>query len=162
MAATPITVPGAGAAFGRGERAPDFKLTALDGETVRLSDFAGRPVWVNVWASWCAPCRAEMPDIASVYGEYRDRDDAAGRPDGLVLLLVSLGEDPAIVRQYIASTRYRLPVLVDPEFALTEQYRINGLPTHFFIGRDGVIRDFAIGGLKPAGMKARLEAIVAS
>ena len=103
----PVTVPGGAAVsgpFGAGVVAPDFELQTVDGQTVRLSDFAGRPVWINVWASWCAPCRAEMPDIEQVYRELPGATPG-GAPDatgkGPVLLLVSLGEDPADVRRYL-------------------------------------------------------------
>ena len=156
-------------AYGAGRRAPDFALSALtgvgnlegrQGQTVRLSDFAGRPVWINLFASWCAPCRAEMPDINSVYQDIQAKDAQTGTADGLALLLVSIGEEPAVVQRYLDSARYRLPVLVDPAFAITEQYRIMGLPTHYFIGRDGLIRDLAIGGLKPNAMRARLAKII--
>ena len=156
-------------AYGAGRRAPDFALSALtgvgslegrQGQTVRLADFAGRPVWINIFASWCAPCRAEMPDIASVYQEVQARDAQAGTTDGLALLLVSIGEEPAVVQGYLDSAIYRLPVLVDPAFAITERYRITGLPTHYFVGRDGVIRDLAVGGLKPNAMRARLDRIL--
>lgn len=160
--AQPITVPGAGPSgpFGTGQRAPDFALSDLEGREVKLSDFAGRPVWINIWASWCAPCRAEMPDINAVYQETRAKDAEAGRSDGLALLLVSIGEDPAAVRRFLENGKYvGLPVLVDPTFAITERYRVNGLPTHYFIGRDGVIKELAIGGLKPNGMRARLARI---
>ena len=173
--AQPIAVPGgggAGSAYGAGHRAPDFPLTSLDGQTGRLSDFAGRPVWVNVWATWCAPCRAEMPDVSTVYQEERAREtlaasargeapEAGGAARGLALLLVSIGEPPDVVRRYLATTKYALPAYVDPSFAITERVRISGLPTHYFIGRDGVIRDVAIGGLKPNGMRARLARILA-
>jgi thiol-disulfide isomerase/thioredoxin len=156
--AVPVTVPGGGAAtgpLGTGVPAPDFALQTVDGQTVRLSDYAGRPVWINVWASWCAPCRAEMPDIQQVYHETQDASGGAGP----VLLLISLGEDPAVVQRYLSTTGYQLPVLLDPEYAITRDYRINGLPTHFFIDRDGKLRDIAIGGLKPNGMRARLARI---
>jgi thiol-disulfide isomerase/thioredoxin len=165
-APVPIVVPGGGAVtpFGTGQTAADFTLTNLDGQPVRLSDFAGRPVWVNVWASWCAPCRAEMPDIEAVYRELAPAagSGSTGGDGGLALLMVSIGEDPAVVRRYMQSTRYQLPVLVDPDFALTERYRVTGLPTHYFIGRDGVIKDLAIGGLKPNGMRSRLAKILGS
>jgi thiol-disulfide isomerase/thioredoxin len=161
----PVTVPGGAAVsgpFGAGVVAPDFELQTLDGQTVRLSDFAGRPVWINVWASWCAPCRAEMPDIEQVYRELPGATPG-GAPDatgkGPVLLLVSLGEDPADVRRYLESTRYRLPILVDPDFSFTRSYRITGLPTHFFIDAEGKLREIAIGGLKPNGMRSRLARI---
>jgi len=166
-APVPITVPGgpsggraegAGAPLVGGNAAPNFTLPTLDGKTVSLSDYAGRPVWVNVWASWCAPCRAEMPDINAVYQEVTARQ--AARPDkGLALLLVSIGEDPAPVRRYMDSTKYQLSVLVDPDFAITAGYRITGLPTHYFIGADGTIKDLHIGPLKPATMKTKLARI---
>jgi thiol-disulfide isomerase/thioredoxin len=152
----PITVPANGATtpFNRGEVAPNFTLQSIDGRTVSLSDFSGRPVWVNVWASWCAPCRAEMPDIGTVYQEQHAKNDA------LALLVVSIGEEPNVVKRYLESAKYQLPVLVDPGFAITERYRITGLPTHYFIGRDGIIKDFAIGGLKPNAMRSRLAKIL--
>ena len=159
----PVTVPGGAAVsgpFGAGVVAPDFGLQTVDGQTVRLSDFAGRPVWINVWASWCAPCRAEMPDIEQVYRELPGATPGgalAGK--GPVLLLVSLGEDPADVRRYLKSTRYRLPILVDPDFSFTRSYRITGLPTHFFIDAEGKLREIAIGGLKPNGIGFRLARV---
>ena len=157
IAPVEITVPtgGAASALGLGQTAPDFALTDVEGRPVKLSDFAGRPVWVNVWASWCAPCRAEMPDIDAVYREMRGGS-------GLALLMVSLGEDPTAVRRYLDTVRYDLPVLLDPGFTFTEKYRVSGLPTHYFIGRDGTIRDLAIGGLKPKGMRSRLTKLLAS
>ena len=156
IAAEPFAMPAGGASspLGLGQAAPDFTLTDLDGRTSRLSDYLGRPVWVNVWASWCAPCRAEMPDIDAVYREVR----GAGT-DGVVLLMVSLDPDPSAVRSYVTTTKYGLPVFVDPAARITERYRITGLPTHFFIDRSGTIRDLAIGGLKPNGMRARLAKI---
>src|SRR5439155_9169061 len=109
--------------------------------------------------SWCAPCRAEMPDISTVYQDVQARDGTSGVADGLVLLLISIGEDPAAVQRYLDSARYQLPVLVDPTFAITERYRITGLPTHYFVDRAGIIRDLAVGGLKPNAMRARLAKI---
>jgi cytochrome c biogenesis protein CcmG/thiol:disulfide interchange protein DsbE len=155
IAPVEIAVPSKGAKspLGLGQAAPDFSLTDIDGRPVKLSDFAGRPVWVNIWASWCAPCRAEMPDLDAVYRSVR------GDPNGVALLVVSLGEEPAAVRRYLGTTKYEVPVLLDPAFAITERYRITGLPTHFFIDRRGTIKDLAIGGLKPAGMRSRLAKI---
>ncbi len=168
IAPVEIAVPskGATAPLRTGQFAADFTLTDLDGRRVSLSDYAGRPVWINVWASWCAPCRAEMPDIDAVYREVRAAEtqrgvSAAGAQaeQGLALLMVSLGEDALAVRRYMNTTRYDLPVLVDPTFAFTERYRITGLPTHFFVDRAGTIRDLAIGGLKPNAMRSRLAKI---
>ena len=154
-APVPITVPsqGAGAPLVGGNVAPDFTLPTLDGRNVSLSDYRGRPVWINVWASWCAPCRAEMPDIDTVYQEAAAKGPGADK--GLALLLVSIGEDPAPVRRYVDTTKLQLPILVDPDFAITAGYRITGLPTHYFIGADGTIKDLHIGPLKPATMRAK-------
>jgi len=157
--AVPITVPSKGATnpLVGGNVAPNFTLPSIDGQPVNLADYAGRPVWINVWASWCAPCRAEMPDVNTVYQDVRAKQSAADQ--GLALLTVSIGEDPGAVRKYLVSTNYDLTVLVDPTFSLTEQYRITGLPTHYFIGANGVIRALHIGPLKPAAMHALLTKI---
>ena len=156
----PISVPGGGTVsgpFGSGVAAPDFALQTVDGKTVQLSDFAGRPVWINIWASWCAPCRAEMPDIEQVIKETGGGIEGSGP----VVLLISLGEHPADVERYLSTTRYQLPVLLDPQFSISRDYRVTGLPTHFFIDRQGVVRDIAIGSLKPNGMRARLARVSA-
>ena len=150
-----FVMPAGGAAspLGLGQAAPDFSLTDLDGRTSRLSDYTGKPVWINVWASWCAPCRAEAPDIDAVYRQAHDQS-------GVQLLMVSLDPEPSAVRTYLNTVKYALPVFVDPAARITERYRVTGLPTHFFIDRQGTIRDVAIGGLKPNGMRSRLAKIV--
>src|SRR5207248_3012714 len=84
-----------------------------------------------------APCRAEMPDINTVYQDLRAKQPNAEQ--GLALVTVSIGEEPGAVRKYLDTTRYPFMVLVDPSFDITEQYRITGLPTHYFIGADGGI-----------------------
>jgi thiol-disulfide isomerase/thioredoxin len=162
-AAEPIAVPSKGAItpLVGGNAAPNFTLPSIDGQSVSLSDFAGRPIWINVWASWCAPCRAEMPDVNTVYQEALARQ-GGDTSQGLALVTVSIGEDPAPVRKYLDSTHYRFLVLVDPTFDITEQYRITGLPTHYFIGADGVIHDFHIGPLKPPALRSMLAKIVPS
>lgn len=159
-AAVPITVgTNATAAIAPGSKAPDFTATDMQGRQVRLFDFAGRPVWINVWASWCPPCRAELPDIVTTFQDIVDRSPKppSGSP---ALLLVSIGEETETVRKYVSRIGLDLPVLVDPEYRITGSYRITGLPTHFFIGSDGVLHDFAIGGLKPKSMRSRLDRLV--
>ena len=156
-APVPIAFAGrGGAAVAQGAQAPDFSVPGLDGADVRLSSFAGRPVWINVWASWCPPCRAELPDIAALYQELSGR----GASSSIAVMLVSVGESVDDVRKFVERTRFPLPVLVDPEYRMTEFYRVSGLPTHFFVGADGSLRDFAIGGLKPRAMRARVERLI--
>ncbi len=159
-APVPITYAGRGGkSLAAGSTAPDFNLPSLDGSTMKLSDYLGRPVWINVWASWCPPCRAEMPDIVAVSREYVPPAETAAN-SGLAIILISIGEAAETVRKYAETTKIQLPVIVDQEYRITENYRVSGLPTHFFIGQDGHLKDFAIGGLKPKAMRARLDRLM--
>ena len=156
-APVPIAFAGRGGkAVPPGSPAPDIAVPDLDGRIVSLSGFVGRPVWINVWATWCPPCRAELPDIATIQQEFV----SSPATSALAVMLVSVGEANDVVRRFVDSTRFPLPVLVDPEYRITESYRISGLPTHFFVGADGTLRDYAIGGLKPRGMRSRVERLV--
>lgn len=158
-APVPIAFAGrGGAAIAPGSPAPDIAIPNLDGADVRLSSYRGRPVWINIWASWCPPCRAELPDIAALHQEIVARASASP----LALMLVSVGEAADEVRRFVDRTRFPLPVLVDTDYRITESYRVSGLPTHFFVGADGTLRDFAIGGLKPRAMRARVERLMAT
>jgi peroxiredoxin len=155
----PIAFAGRGGApVAPGAPAPDFAVPDLDGTLVRLSSLLGKPVWINVWASWCPPCRAELPDIAALYQEVRGRSG----PVQLALMLVSVGEVVDDVQRFVDRTRFALPVLVDTDYRITESYRVSGLPTHFFIAADGTLHDFAIGGLKPKAMRARIDRLIGS
>jgi cytochrome c biogenesis protein CcmG/thiol:disulfide interchange protein DsbE len=118
--------------------APIFSLEHLDGTQVALSDFRGKPVMLNFWATWCPPCRAEMPAIQNIAARYRD--------DGLVVLLVNQGEEAATVREYLAGIGLVATVLLDPRGGVASTYRIRALPTTVFIDREGRIRDIALGG----------------
>lgn len=159
-APVPITFAGRGGKpLAAGSTAPDFNLPSLDGSTIKLSDYLGRPVWINVWASWCPPCRAELPDIMAVSREYATPAETAAN-SGLAVILISIGETAETVRRYVETTKIQLPVIVDQEYRITENYRVSGLPTHFFIGPDGHLKDFAIGGLKPQAMRARLDRLL--
>ncbi len=151
-ASTAVDVRGAGPAPRVGTAAPDFELTSLDGKTVRLSDFRGRPVWVNFWASWCPPCRAETPDVQGAYAEKQG--------EGLVLLGISIGEGADAVRSYVQTAGITYTVLLDPDQAVAGRYRITGIPTHFFVDRDGVIRGMQSGGLSRSALLKRLAVIL--
>lgn len=130
----------------------DFSVLGLDGKTIRLSDFRGQPVWLNFWATWCPPCRAEMPDINAVYAEYA--------PKGLVILALSLGEDGETVRQYVQKAEMKFTVGLDSRREIASIYRVAGIPTHIFIDRDGVIRDMQVGGMSRDTMKKKLEKVM--
>ncbi len=123
-----------------GFSAPDFTLNALDGEKMTLSDLRGKVVLVNLWASWCPPCRAEMPALDAVYRKYRDT--------GFVVLAVNTTyqDTEADARAFVQRLGLTFPILLDRDGTTSQRYKLQGLPTSFFVGRDGIIRDIVIGG----------------
>ena len=121
-----------------GFRAPDFALDTLEGRRVRLSDLRGQVVLVNLWATWCGPCRAEMPALERVWQAYRDQ--------GLVVLAVNQREAPERVQDFVAELGLTFSVLLDRNGSVGTSYRMRALPTTFFVGRDGAIRDSVVGG----------------
>jgi peroxiredoxin len=138
-----------------GKPAPDFVLTMTDGTTQQLSSFKGKPVWINFWASWCPPCRAENPDIQDVYNQYHDSD-------GLVFLAPALGEAADSVTSYMDRADLHYPVGVDSDTQIAANYRVLGIPTHIFVDRDGIIKDMRIGGLSKKTMEKRVAAVIAT
>lgn len=136
-----------------GFRAPAFTLERLEGGQASLADFQGKPVVLNFWATWCGPCRAEMPALQRVADRYAD--------DGLVVLLVNQAEDAATVRRYLDSIGVTAPVLLDPEGTASTTYRVRALPTTFFIAGDGKVQDMTIGGpMTEAYLETRIEALL--
>jgi len=140
-----------GAAPTVGQPAPDFQATTVDGKTVRLSDFKGKPVWLTFGASWCQPCRAENPDIKAVYEK--------AKASGLEVLAVFISEDAAAVRDYADRVGLAYGKVADPDTTIASQYRILGIPSHFFIDSAGVLREMKIGSLDQAGMLRSIEAL---
>ncbi len=122
-----------------GNLAPDFQLNDLDGQAVALSDFRGRPVLVNFWASWCPPCRAEMPFIQDIYANRKWADE------GLVMLALDIGESPPTVREFVKNYGLTFPVLLDTNRDVSLEYRVAAIPTTFLIDRDGIIQEIRIG-----------------
>ncbi|MDY6846320.1 MAG: TlpA disulfide reductase family protein [Chloroflexota bacterium] len=116
-----------------------FNLTNLDGARVALSDFLGNAVMVNFWASWCPPCRAEMPLIQ----EY-----AAANQEQLVVLAINAGEENQTVQNFVASQSFEdLNFLLDPTNSVADLYRVPGLPTSLFIDAEGLLQSIHIGEL---------------
>jgi peroxiredoxin len=121
-----------------GFAAPDFTLESIDGQTVRLSDLRGQAVLINFWATWCPPCRAEMPAIQQAYDRYRDQ--------GFTVLAVNLQESDAQVRAFADQFSLTFPILMDRSGSVSAQYRVRALPSTFFVDRAGVIRNVTVGG----------------
>ncbi len=120
-----------GAPSGGGDRAPDFRLASLDGGQVTLGDYRGRYVLVNFWATWCPPCRAELPDLAGFYHEYADQ--------GFVLLGVNEGESAATAGGYLSSAGLDFPVLLDLNGSVMARYGVTGMPSSFLVDPDGQV-----------------------
>jgi cytochrome c biogenesis protein CcmG, thiol:disulfide interchange protein DsbE len=134
-----------------GSPAQDFTATTLDGKTVSLSDYRGRPVWLTFGASWCAACQAEAPDVEAAYRRFAD--------SGVVVLAVSISESASAARDYADLTGLTYPMVADPDTRIASAYRVLGIPSHFFIGRDGELHSMRVGSLSPAKMSHALKAI---
>jgi cytochrome c biogenesis protein CcmG/thiol:disulfide interchange protein DsbE len=135
--------------------APDFALATLDGEEIRLSDLRGKVIVLNLWASWCPPCRAEMPALNDAHEQYVDR--------GLVVLAVNMTfqDSEMAARAFADEFSLGFPVLLDRTGNVGRLYQMRALPSTFFIDRQGVIRKVIIGGPLPeATLLSEIEALI--
>jgi len=119
--------------------APDFQLQTLDGQAVSLGDFRGNPVLLNFWATWCGPCRFEMPFIQEIF-EKKEWSDT-----GLVILAIDIGESPSEVKEFMENYDLSFAVLLDTNQDVALEYNIRAIPTTFFIDKDGIIQDIKVG-----------------
>ncbi len=147
-----LTASPSGPAPRVGEEAPDFRVQGLDGQHLQLGDFRGRPVWISFWATWCPPCRAENPDIEEVYQKKRE--------EGLVILALSIGEDAGTVKDYVERTGLTYTIGLDQGTEVAATYRIVGIPTHYFVDRDGILRDWRVGSMSKKTMEEKVEEIL--
>jgi peroxiredoxin len=120
-------------AVAAGDKAANFKLEALDGSTVSLDQLKGKVVFLNIWATWCGPCREEMPSMETLYDELRTNRD-------FVMLAVSQDtKGRIVVAPYVEKNGYHFKVLLDPENKVGEAYEVSGVPETFIIDRGGRI-----------------------
>jgi cytochrome c biogenesis protein CcmG, thiol:disulfide interchange protein DsbE len=139
----------------QGFPAPDFALPTPGEQQVRLADLRGQVVIINLWASWCAPCRAEMPAIQRVYDANRHR--------GLEVLAVnSTSQDrEAAAISFARELELTFPILLDRDGAVSRRYLLRALPTTFFVDRSGIIRSVIIGGpMSEAVLVSQVEALL--
>jgi len=130
--------------------APDFTLDVLGGGQVTLSELRGKVVIVNLWASWCPPCRAEMPAIEKVYRANKDQ--------GLVVLGVNTTFQDSEAEAFVREFGLSFPITLDRDGAVSRRYQLHGLPSTFFIDRRGVIRSVVVGGpMSEALIQSKVE-----
>lgn len=129
-----------------GEKAPDFTLETLSGESVTLSELKGQKVFINFWATWCPPCKEEMPEMEKFQQAYGDEvallavNGTAGEKG------VGRKEKIESVRSFVHERNFTFPVLLDMELNVTsEKYQVISIPTTYFIGSDGVVQKRNIG-----------------
>ena len=142
--AVPLPVPSLDAP------APNFELDSLSGETIQLEDYRGKPVLLNFWATWCAPCRLEMPTFQHRYIEH------AG---DLAVIAVNNAESPADVQSFVAEMGLTFDILLDPDAEIQRLYQVRGYPTSFLIDDAGVIRVQHIGLMTEEQLDGYLQEI---
>ena len=147
-----------GAVPKNGELAPEFVLQSAGGAVRKLSNYRGKVVLVNLWATWCPPCIEEMPVLVQLATDYSER--------GLVVVGIAGDEDPQAVRDFLASSPVKFEVLFDPGGAIGTQYGITGYPETFFVDRQGRLGEKLIGPLPHEGrapsidLKKKIDALL--
>ncbi|MFZ6018588.1 MAG: TlpA family protein disulfide reductase [Chloroflexota bacterium] len=135
-----------------GQKFPDFSLESLDGEKITFSELVGKPIVVNFWATWCDPCKEEMPLFEAIYREN----------SGIVMLGVNYNEPANIIRRFVEERGITFPVLLDADGKIAERFQVFGFPTTYFIDRDGILRSTHVGQLDEQILSSYLEKIGAA
>jgi len=130
--ASPVPLPR------EGYLAPEWALQTLDGEEVTLSGLRGQVVILNFWATWCPPCRSEMPAVEEIHQTYRDQ--------GLAVVAINVQQSEGQIQAFVDEMGLTFPVLPDRDGSVSKRYRVASLPTAFVIDRTGTIREIAVGG----------------
>jgi thiol-disulfide isomerase/thioredoxin len=139
-------------AFGIGEPAPPLTVPQLGGGEISLAALKGKPVWVNFMATWCAPCRDELPVMNGFAARYAET--------GLVILAIDVREDEAAVDAFISDMKVSFPVGLDGTGGAQADWGAYALPVHFWIDADGIVQDGALGGIGPEAMAKGLQTVL--
>jgi thiol-disulfide isomerase/thioredoxin len=138
-----------------GDVAPDFEISTFDGQRMRLSDLRGHPVFLNFWASWCGPCRQEMPNMQTMLDKY-------GSSANLVVLAVNNGESLTPAQRFLDRLQIQLTDYgYDPTAQVVKKYNVTGLPVSYFIDANGVITRVVTGELSFNVMESSVQEVIA-
>lgn len=146
------TSPDADEGFGIGEPAPPLTVPQLGGGEIALANLKGSPVWVNFMASWCPPCRDELPIMNGLAARYADT--------GLVVLAIDVREDETVADAFAREMNVTFPVGLDTDGTAQDDWGALALPVHFWVDAEGIVRDGALGGIGPDIMATGLESIL--
>jgi cytochrome c biogenesis protein CcmG/thiol:disulfide interchange protein DsbE len=152
LLAAMLVVRGGGSPTAIGAVAPDFAITDVSGQPVRLSELRGRPVIVNFWASWCVPCEDQFPMLREAYERYAD--------DGLAVIGIIYQDRSQAARDFMARHGAEWTAAADPEGRVADAYRVLGPPETFLIARDGTITARALGQFPAAWLDEKVAALM--
>jgi thiol-disulfide isomerase/thioredoxin len=133
-----------------GQRAANFTLKTLDGDPVSLDSHRGKTVVVDFWATWCGPCRKEMPHLEKLRGEFAGKAEFLGVND----------EQAGTVREFIKQNQYTIPVLMDGNRQVHKRYGVRAIPTLLIVDKEGVIREHFIGSRSEETLRAAIDRVV--
>lgn len=136
-----------------GNKAKNFEVELLSGEKVKLSDYFGKPIFLNFWATWCGPCIREMPDIQKIKDEYGDK---------VIILAVNAGELKDDVKKFIDKTQYTFNIGIDEKGDVLDLYDSMYIPLSLFIDEKGVIKERRTGTLPEEDMRSLVESLIST
>jgi peroxiredoxin len=128
--------------------APPFALKTLDGTTLNLGSFRGYPILINFWATWCEPCRNEMPSLQGVYEAYKDR--------GLRIVAVNIGETSETARIWIQQMKITFDIVLDPTAKIASLYQLRGQPSTYVVSPSGIISQIFFGPITESALETAL------
>lgn len=133
--------------------APELTLTDLEGEARSLAEYRGTVVLVNLWATWCGPCKEEMPALQAFHDKYKS--------EGFTVIAINDGDPTADVLQFVKDFNLTFPVWLDPTYIATEQaFKTMNLPSSYIIDRDGIVRSYWVGAINRKNLERYITPII--